>query len=177
MFNLPIKFAESTEPSGIGAFNLNIKQFLFQLITFVLVLLALRRWALPKLAATIEGRREALEKSLEQAKQTEKTLAEAEAKAEQILAKARTQADTALADADKKVEEIIAKGENAADQRAERIIKEAEERLGQERERLHTELRGELAGLVAVATEKILDKKLDEREDRALIEQSLKELA
>ncbi|KKW06831.1 MAG: ATP synthase subunit b, partial [Parcubacteria group bacterium GW2011_GWA2_49_16] len=57
------------------------------------------------------------------------------------------------------------------------IIKEAEARLMSERTKLHQELKAELADLVANATETILRQKLDEKTDRKLIEQSLREIA
>ncbi len=170
------EFAQSSS-GGISSLGINLKAFIFQLITFVIVMAILRRWVFPKLVATLEERRKTLEESLVQARQTEETLRKAEAKANEILQAARAQADTALADANTRVEELIAKGETAAGERAARIIKEAEEHLGQERDRLHGELRAELSGLVATATEKILNKTIDEHADRALIEQSLKELA
>jgi F-type H+-transporting ATPase subunit b len=175
LISLPLQFAQSSS-GGISSLGINLKSFIFQLITFLIVLLILRRWVFPKLVATLEARRKTLEESLVQARQTEETLHQAETKAGEILKQARTQADAALAEAGSKAEEIIAKGEATAAERAARIIKEAEARLGQERERLHSELRKELAGLVAIATEKVLAKKLDELEDRALIERSLKEI-
>jgi F-type H+-transporting ATPase subunit b len=177
VINLLPQFAETSSSSGgIGAFNLNLKEFLFQLISFVLVLLILRRWALPKLVSTIDARRETLEQSLENAKATEAALAKAETQAEEILAGTRKKADQALAEARKSASTIIAEGETAASARAAMIVKEAEERLGHERDRLHAELSKELAGLVADATEKVLLQKLNEREDRAIIERSLKDI-
>lgn len=169
-------FGQSSSSSGISSLGINLKSFVFQLITFLIVLFILRRWVFPKLVATLEERRKTLEASLTQARLTEETLQKAEAKAGEILQAARAQADTALAEAQAKAEEIIAKGETAASERGARIIAEAEERLGKERERLHGELRGELAELVAITTEKVLRQKLNQREDRALIERSLKEL-
>lgn len=170
------QFADSSS-GGISSLGVNLKSFIFQLITFLIVLLILRRWVFPKLVATLESRRQALEQSLLQAKQTEETLQKAESQAAEILQKARAQADAALADAQSKAEEIIAGGETAASERAARIIKEAEDHLDKERQRLHEQLRGELAGLVVATTEKVLRRKMNERDDRALIEQSLKELA
>jgi len=176
--NLPIRFAqESSSDSGIGAFHLNIKSFIFQLITFVLLLLILRRWVLPKLVATIDARRETLEKSLEQAKQTEETLAKAETKAEDILTKARVQADESLAEAKKAAASHIADAEAKAAERASLIIKDAEASLSEEREKLSQELRKELAVLVADATEKIIDEKLDPKQDMSLIERALRGVA
>jgi F-type H+-transporting ATPase subunit b len=171
------QFAQASDSSGgLGAFHLNVKDFIIQLITFLLVLLVFRKWVVPKLIATMDLRQKTLEQSLENAKATEAALARAEAKAEEILASTRSKADAALAEARKGASAIIAEGETAASARAAMIVKEAEERLGHERDRLHAELSKELAGLVADATEKVLGKKVNEREDRALIEQSLKDI-
>ena len=79
MLNIPTQFAEvSSSESGIGAFNINLKSFIFQLVTFVIVLLVFKRWVLPPLIKTLEDRRQTLEKSLTQAKETEEALARAE---------------------------------------------------------------------------------------------------
>jgi F-type H+-transporting ATPase subunit b len=164
----------SSSASGIGAFNLNVKEFLFQLTTFVLVLVVLKRYALPALVKTIDERKSTLEKSLEQAKQTEETLAKAEVRAEEILSKARAQADEALAEAKKAASGVISEAEDKAAERASLIVKEAETRLGEEREKLRQELQQEMAVLVADATEKIIDEKLDAKQDMSLIERAIR---
>jgi F-type H+-transporting ATPase subunit b len=171
----PTQFAQADSgSSGLGAFNLNVKGFLFQLATFVLVLLIIRKWVVPKLAETINKRQETLEQSLENARATEQALAQAEARAEEILGKARSLADEALAEAKDAGAGIVAKAETAAGERAELIVKEAESRLDEERQKLRAELRAELADLVADATEKIIHEKLDEKRDMSLIERAIK---
>jgi F-type H+-transporting ATPase subunit b len=178
LINLATQFAaQSSSSGGISSLGIDLKEFIFQLISFVISLLILRRWVFPKLVATLEARRKTLEESLVQARETEEALRNAEEKAGDVIQKARGEADAALAEAQKKAEEIIAAGETAAGERAARIIKEAEAHLSQERERLHDQLRGELVDLVAQTTEKVLRSKLNERDDRALIEKSIKELA
>jgi len=172
-----IQFADSSSSSGLGAFNVNWKSFIFQLITFVLVMLVFRKWVIPPITKTLDERRQSVERSLENAKETEEALARAEAKAEEILAKARDQADEALAEAKKAAGGVIAEAETAAGQRAALIIKEAEQHLSQEREKLRTELKGELANLVADATEKIIQEKLDVKRDMSLIERVIKGVA
>ena len=175
MLNTVTQFGASSS-GGISSLGLNLKSFIFQLVTFVLVLLILRRYAFPKLVATLEARRATLERSLDQAKETEQALKDAEAKADTLLHKAREQADMALADAGKKAEEIIAKAETAGGERAARIVKEAEAHLDQERQRLHQELRAELVDLVIDATEKVARQKIDQKADKELVINSLKEL-
>jgi F-type H+-transporting ATPase subunit b len=172
---LPTQFADTADASGgLGAFNINLKDFIFQLITFVLVLAILRKWVVPAIVATMDKRQAALEQSLKDAKATEEALARAEAKAEEILNRARAQADEAIAEAKKAAKGVVADAENAAGQRANLIIREAESRLAQERDKLRTELRAELAELVADATEKIIHEKLDASRDMSLLERAIK---
>lgn len=177
MISTYVKFAEtSSTSSGIGAFNINLKSFIFQLVTFLIVLLVFKRWVLPPITKTLEARRQTVEESLTKAKETEEALAKAEQKAEDILQKARGQADQSLTEANKHAKELISKAESSADVQAQRIIKEAQERLAQERDKLHDQLKGELADLVVLTTEKVLRQKINELEDRRLIEDSLKEV-
>jgi F-type H+-transporting ATPase subunit b len=178
LFNLNLQFAEAeTEAAGgISALGLNLKSFLFQLITFLLVLLILRRWVFPKLVATLEERREVLEKSLEQAKETEKVLHDSEVKATEVLSAARKQADQALSDAQGRAREIITEAEKAGADSATRIVKEAEEHLSQERSKLHHDLRKELADLVVQSTEKVIKQRLDKQDDLKLVQSSIKDL-
>lgn len=171
------QFAQAESSGGISALGLNLKSFIFQLITFVIMLLILRRWVFPRLVATLEKRRETLEQSLVHARQTQEVLASAELKAVEILKKARQQADAALDDAKKQAEQTIASSELAAEQRVARILKEAEAQLEQERQKLRLELRSELVDLAILTTEKVIRQKLDEESDRHLIEASIKELA
>jgi F-type H+-transporting ATPase subunit b len=172
--NVLTQFAASSSGSGLGAFNINLKSFIFQLITFILVLLVFKRWILPPILKTLDARRKTLEDSLTDAQQTKDALAKAELRVEELLGKARTQADEVLAEAKKTGAAAIANSESAAAGRAATIIKDAEAQLGQERDKLREELRRELAVLVADATEKIINEKLDPKKDLSLIERAIR---
>jgi len=175
LISLPITLAQSTDSGGgLGAFQISWKGLIFQLVTFLLVVLIFRRWILPPINRTLEARRQAVEKGLEDAKDSEEALAKAEAKSEEILAKARAQADAALAEAKDAGAGMVAKAEAAAAERANLIIKEAESRLSQEREKLRQELRAELGTLVADATERIIHEKIDAKKDLSLIERAIR---
>ncbi len=175
MLNFNPQFA-SDNSGGISSLGVNLKSFIFQLITFVIVLLILKRYVFPKLVKTLEDRRKTLEESLIQAKKTEEALAKAEESATHILHKAREQADEALAEAKNQAKELVSKSEETAREQADRIIKETESVIVQERNKLRAEMKAELAGLVAEASEKVLKAKMSSKEDEKLIEQSIKEL-
>jgi F-type H+-transporting ATPase subunit b len=175
LINLIPKFAAESS-GGISSLGLNVKSFIFQLITFLIVLGILWKWVFPKLIATLEERRKVLEESLEQARKTEETLHTTEANAEQILNRARAEADAALHDANNRAKEIIAEAEKSGESAGARIIKEAESHLAQERNKLRDEIKEELADLVVETTEKVIGKRLSAQEDLGLIENSIKEL-
>lgn len=156
--------------------GINLQGFVFQLITFLLVLLILRKYVFPKLVETMEKRRQTLEQSLLDAKKTQEALARAEDEAASLLGKARQDADNALAEAASQARQLIAKAEQAADERAQRLLDEAKSQIDQERVKLRQEIKGELADLVVTATEKVLRGKLDAEEDGKLIEKSIKEV-
>ena len=177
MLTVPLHLAAAeTDSSGFGAFNINLKSFIFQLITFVLVLVVFKKWVLPPLMKTIDGRRQAVEDSLTKAKATEEALAKAEEKSAQIIKTAREQADRSLAEAGVQAKDIIAKAEAAAGVQAQRLVEEATEQLGHERLKLEEQLRGELAELVIMTTEKVLRQKVDKKRDASLVESAIKEL-
>lgn len=170
------QFAETASSGGISSLGINLKGFIFQLITFLIVLLILKRYVFPKLVATLEDRRKTLEESLVQAKKTEEALTKAEQSATHILHQAREQADEALAEAKSQARELVEKSESSAKDHAERIIRESETVIAQERTKLRAELKSELASLVAEATGKVLKEKMTAHEDEKLIEKSIKEL-
>jgi len=167
----------SEQSGGISSLGLNLKAFIFQLVAFLIVLVILSKFVFPKLVKTLEDRRQTLEKSLEQARQTELTLASAEEKAAKLLQSARTQADQALADAKLAAKNVVAGAETAAEKQTQRILEEAQNTIKDEHDRLSGELKKELAGLVATATEKIIGEKLDDPKDSELIEKTIKGLA
>lgn len=168
--------AAESSGGGIGALGINVQGFIFQLITFVLVLLILRKYVFPKVVETMEKRREALEQSLVDARKTQEALAKAEEDVAKLLQEARAQADQALADAGTQAKEVIAKAEAAAEVQAARVLKEAREQIEQERRKLHDELKGELTDLVVATTSKVLRTKITSKEDTKLIENSIKEI-
>ena len=168
------QFGDSS--SGLGAFNVNWKSFLFQLATFLIVLLIFKRWILPPITKTLNERRSVLEQSLEQARKTKEELAAAEAKVEEMLNLGRTNADKILAGARDEAKAAVAKAEEAAKAQAQRIMGENESQLAQAKDRIREELKDELGNLVVETTEKILRQKLTAQADLELIKRSVREL-
>lgn len=168
--------ADSAEASGgIGALGINVKALVFQLISFVIVLLILRRYVYGKLVETLEARRTAVIGSLEDAKQAAEDLSKAEAKIEKLLAEARSEANDIVSVAHKEATSMVEEAEAKAKKKAEHIVAEAKTQLDGEIIKARKALQSEVKLLVASATERIIGEKLTGAKDEQLIERALEE--
>lgn len=173
-------FAESAqvaaEPAGgLSALGINGKAFLFQLITFVLLMLLLRKFAYPTLVKTLEERRLAVEQSLDQAKEATEALAKAEVRIAAQLKEARVQADSIVEASHKEAAQLLEAAEVKAVKRAEHIVAEAKSQMDTEIRKAQDELRSEAVQLVAAATEQIIRQKVDSKQSAEAISGALKE--
>jgi F-type H+-transporting ATPase subunit b len=166
------KFGESS--SGIGALGFDGKAFLIQLITFVLAYLILRRWAFGPITKVLNERRESIERGVKLGEDMQKEKAELEKQVEQKLHEARVEADRMIATAQDTARETVHEAEEKARSKADNIVAEAEGRIATEMARARRGLEKELAGLVADATEAVIDEKVDAKKDAQLIERALK---
>lgn len=175
MNNITYFAQEAAASGGIGALGLNLQSFLFQLITFVLVLVILRKFVYGKLIDTLEARRQAVVDSLKAAEQSAKDLEQTEEKVSALLEEARAEARGIVETAHKESNAMIEDAEGKAVKKAEHIIATAESRMQHEVASAREALRAETAQLVASATEKILREKVDAKTDAKLIKAAIEE--
>ena len=159
--------------SGLDALGLNWQSFLFQLISFVIVLVILKRFVFGKLVATLEARRQTVENSLKQAAETEAKLHAAEADVAKLLAEARQRVEGVIAIGRKEAKQLLVDAEKAADKRAAHIVAEASAQMDIELRKAREQLQRDTISLVATATEKIIQQKLTQPADEALIIKAL----
>lgn len=162
-----------SEPSGLAAIGLDFKALLFQVVNFAVLLWLLKRFAYKPVVRTLEARRLKIEESLTIAEglASEKarlaatrarTLSAAEAEAQNIVAKGKQQAATLLAAANTR-----------AQTETERVREQTRQQLAQEHAALKQAVAREAVTLVAHATEKIIDQKLDSAGDAKIIERAI----
>lgn len=163
------------ESGGISALGLNVQSFLFQLITFVIVLVILRKFVFGKLVATLDARQKAVDDSLKHAKEAEDKLSGAEKTIAGLLQDARKEADEIVAASHKEAAQMVETAEAKAAKQAEHIVKEAKSQMDVELAKARTALKKDTAQLVAMATEHIIKEKLDQTKDAKLISAALGE--
>jgi F-type H+-transporting ATPase subunit b len=148
-----------------------------QVILFWIVYLVLRKYAFKPVMTMLEERRRRIEESQLNAERIKQQLAEAQAKYEEILARAN-------AEAQRLIEEVRISGERLADQKrqqaiveAEHIIQKAREALTQERERTMADLKRDFGRLVIEATSKVTNKVLTPDDQQRINEEAVRDLA
>jgi F-type H+-transporting ATPase subunit b len=173
MLNLIAQFGDSG--SGLSSLGLDGQSFLIQLVTFIIALLVLRRWAFKPIIRIMNERRDTIEKGVSLGQQMEKDKAELEVKAEKILHDARNEADKIVAEAQEASRQSIREAETQAKDKAETILESAQDRIKQEAAKAKKQLEGEIVGLVSEATEALVREKVDAKKDASLIEKFLSE--
>lgn len=168
-----LHFATTESASGVAAFGVNIKALIFQLVTFLIVLWILNKYAIKKIVVVLDKRREELELSLKNAEEAKQLLADADSKSDELIAEARKQADGIMSTANTEATELIKVIEQKADKKAERIIAEAREQLAHDVAAAKAMLKKDSAKLVAEATGVVLQEKLSSSNDAKLIQKSL----
>jgi F-type H+-transporting ATPase subunit b len=147
-----------------------------ELITFLVMLAILARYVYPEIVRLAEARQQAVAAQLREA---DKARADAEAQLKEAQAKlddARKTAQTIVEAASKTAEQLRLEIREKADEEAKRIGEAARKSIDAERDKAIQAVRGEVAGLVVAATEKVIGETLDLTKHKQLIERAIAEV-
>lgn len=169
--------AETHAPSFFEQFGVDWPHFIAQLLTMLVVLYVLNRYAYKPLLDLLEERRRRIAESMAQAEQVKQELAKAQEAREKIIADAGKQAQQLIDEAraaaqrqgDQQLQQAIAQ--------AEALIAKAREATDLDRQRMLTELKREVGRLVVETTGKVTGKVLTAEDQRRLAEETAKQLA
>lgn len=155
-----------------GVLGLNLQAFVIQLVTFLIVLLALRQWAFKPIVKLLNERRETINSGITLGEKMREQEAELEEKVGEELHKAREEADKIIANAEQEARATIQSAEDTARTRAENMINDAKVQIDLETNRQRIALEAELVGLVSEVSEAIIGEKVDDKKDAALIDRA-----
>ncbi|MCX7754417.1 MAG: F0F1 ATP synthase subunit B [Anaerolineales bacterium] len=153
------------------ALGLNLPFFLVQVVNLIIVYTVVAKWIVGPISGLLEKRRETIARGLEDARIAAEARANAEKEAQKIINEAKAQANQIVSDAKDRAEaaarDVRAAAEAEAKKSAEKALAEVEE----ERNRILGDLRGQVAALAIAATQKLVGEALDEKRQRALIDE------
>jgi len=149
---------------------IDVRQFVTQIVGFLLVLWILGKYAWPPVLGFIEERQKKIAGDLEHARveneRAVKLRTELDQELKGIEAKARVRIQEAVTEGQRVASEIKAGAQKDVTQRLQRLQGEIE----LEREKAMLALKQDLVKMTIEATEKILKEKLDEKTQRRLLD-------
>lgn len=165
--------ASAESESVVGLLGINWMVFIGQLVNFTVILFILWKWVFKPVTNTMQKRTKEIEKSLADADDVKKRIAELEVYTKEQKDEAAKEYAAILAKAqdisEKQKEEILAE----ARAQAARLLKDAEERIAAEKTTTIQEAKEELADIVAQAVERILAEKMTSERDQRYIKETL----
>jgi F-type H+-transporting ATPase subunit b len=153
------------------ALGINFGLLIVQIISFAIVFLTLNAWVYKPMLDMMESRKQKIAQGLEDARVASEARANAEKEAARVLAEAQAEAGKVVREATERAavagKEVKAAAEAEAVKAREAAMAEAE----LERNRILGDLRGQVAALAIAAANKLVGETLDEKKQRALIDE------
>lgn len=145
-------------------------------VTFFILLFIFKKFAWEPILTGLKKREDYIRKSLEDADNLNKQLADIEAAKGKILDAAKDKANAIIEQSRKTGNEMAVQIEHRAKKSAEDIISSAKQEIEGEYERARKALKKESAQTAISLAEKILKENLDTEKNRNLINQAIKDL-
>lgn len=149
---------------------------IWTLLSFVIALLVLRKYAFPAISEALDKRQRAIEESIDAANRSKAESEALLAEYRERLKEARAQADEIVASARKAGDEVQRSSAEAGQAKRDELIEQAKRDIEGETRRAIQEIRSEVADLTVAATEKVTRKTLTADDQKRLVEDALGEL-
>lgn len=160
-----------------GNFGITWPTLIAQMVNFCIVAIVLYKFAVKPIVATLDERQQKIADGLQYAEEMKAQLAAAERERAEKIKEAAVDAQRILNESREQSEEMIEQKTQEAAAQAEAIIRKASEATEQERKKMLTEVRQEVARLVVATSSKVLSRDLSDTEKSTFSESAAKELA
>lgn len=160
-----------------GIFDIpNTSLMFWEIITFFLLLFLLYRYVYPPIRKQILDRQHQIEEAIDEAAMTREEARELLAEYRKQLEEARGESRRILDEARKQGESQRERTKREAREEGERIIQRAREEIERERDGALRDVRREVADMVYLASERVLNRQIDRDEHDRLISEALDSL-
>jgi F-type H+-transporting ATPase subunit b len=150
--------------------------FIWTILTFLVLVALLAKFAWRPLLQALESRQESIRKSLDDAQKAKQELERLHAESAEIIRQSRVEADAIVTrsrgDAERLREEMKQKARTEADA----IVKNAERQIQLETGRAIQQIRREAVDLSVMIASKLIQRNLTKEDNERLIEEALKQV-
>jgi F-type H+-transporting ATPase subunit b len=153
------------------ALGINLGFLIVQIIAFIILFLTLNAWIYKPMVNMMETRKQKIAQGLEDARVAAEARASAEKEAEKIIADAQAEAGKVVREATERAEAAGKDVKSAAEAEAVKAREAALAETEMERSRILGDLRGQVASLAIAAANKLVGDALDEKKQRALLDE------
>ncbi len=150
--------------------------FLWTILTFLVLLVLLAKFAWKPLLALLDRREEMIRQSLDDAEKAKQELQRLQQESKEILSKARVEAQSILAKSRSQAEKLKGEIRQEAKVQADSILRDAEKQIQVETEKAITFIKNEVVDLSLLVASKLIKKNLSKEDNQSLIEESLKQV-
>ncbi len=160
----------------IGTFHIDLKMVIFQLVNFAIVFFVLYKFAIKPISKLMDERTTEIHTGLKDADESkvlkEKMLADYKAE----MAKARAESGALFEAMKKEVEDKRAALLSDVQKESDMLLKNGKDQLAQEKQKMMNEIKGEIVGLVALATAKVAGTDTNDKAVQDKIKQAIESL-
>ncbi len=150
--------------------------FLWTILTFLVLLVLLAKFAWKPLLALLDRREEMIRQSLDDADKAKQELQRLQQESKEILSKARVEAQSILAKSRSQAEKLKGELRQEAKVQADSILRDAEKQIQVETEKAIAVIKTEVVDLSLLVASKLIKRNLSKEDNQSLIEESLKQV-
>jgi len=150
--------------------------FIWTIVTFLVLLTVLAKFAWRPLLDALEARQNAIRKSLDDAQQATKELERLNLESAQIISRARVDAEAIVSQSRSDGERLREEIKQKARAEADHIVKSAERQIQLETSRALEQIRREAVDLSVMIASKIIQRNLSKEDNERLIDEALKQV-
>ncbi|NQV38819.1 MAG: F0F1 ATP synthase subunit B [Candidatus Marinimicrobia bacterium] len=147
--------------------------FIWTILTFLVLLYILAKFAWKPLLAMLDKREETIRKSLDDAEKARLELEQMQIKSEDIIAQARSEAQAILQEGKAITERLKDDVLNKAKEKSDEIVANAQKIIQTEKDRAIGEIKSEAVDISISIARKLISKNLSKEDNKQLIEDAL----
>ena len=147
--------------------------FIWTILTFLVLLGVLAKFAWNPLLKMLKDREDLIRSSLEDAEKAQTELANLNAEREEIINKARSEAQSILSEGKVAASKLKDETLKAAKDQAKSILTDAEKQIRIEKHKAIEEIKSEVVDLSLSVAKKLIKKNISREDNQALIDESL----
>lgn len=151
--------------------------FIWTILTFLVLLGLLAKFAWRPLLQALDSRQEAIRKSLDDAQQAKQELERLQRESAQIIREARVEAESIVSRSRSDAERLKEEIKQTARAEAGTILQNAERQIGLETQRALQQIRHEAVDLSVMIASKLIQRNLSKEDNKKLIDEAIRQVS